>query len=709
MTRILFTGGGGAGNEAIYRLWKDDYDLFFADAQSESIAPTIPRNRRFSIPMADHQSFVESLVVLCRETEIDVLIPGVDEELPHMSAIAALASNLRILVPRAEFISSTIDKLETARVIAKASLDAPKTAALGAEGISAMEFPCIAKPRYGRGSRGLKILASSKEAIYFSEYCSVSGEEYVVQELLKGQEYTVMLAANEQGGLSAIVPVKVDVKQGITIRGTVVEDDDVVGYCERVHQGLSGSACYNIQLIKTNTGRIAAFEINPRVSTTFCLGLAAGIDPVDIFLSDKPVRSLIPFRTGINLRRHYKNELCDTMDLTKPLKHSPSLTFENFPFYVGVRDAEEESQLPSHLPFSLFVDSMTATVRAMSTGSANAAVELAYELGSMLSTPLGQGPLANDRMTEFIAGLEAAFGHGMVGRRFLEVGCGEGILLNELKKRGAQVSGIEIGPQSEAASRFGIEVISEPLTPDLFTEPFDCILSYGTLEHIVELEDFLQSCRSSLVDGGLMFHSVPNMESTYAQLAVDDLCHEHVTYFTPSSARRLFEARGFINAQAKATKAGNELHVWGHHDPAASLYWPGNNAKFFISEERALQSFARDVNARLKYGQHLIRAMLERGESVGFYAGGFIFADLGGFGDRILYYDSDPEKHGKVWLQGLPPIRSPADLVADPPDHVVICREHYAAAIRQSLVDDLNIAKSVRLHDLTTLCTQDAR
>ena len=37
--RLLFTGGGGAGNEAIFRFLGDQYELYFADAVLEQIAP----------------------------------------------------------------------------------------------------------------------------------------------------------------------------------------------------------------------------------------------------------------------------------------------------------------------------------------------------------------------------------------------------------------------------------------------------------------------------------------------------------------------------------------------------------------------------------------------------------------------------------------------------------------------------------------------
>jgi carbamoyl-phosphate synthase large subunit len=60
--------------------------------------------------------------------------------------------------------------------------------------------------------------------------------------------------------------------------------------------------------MKLLNGAIMPFEINPRISTTFCLGVAAGIDPVDIYLGDcVNETTLAPFQEGMELRRYWQN------------------------------------------------------------------------------------------------------------------------------------------------------------------------------------------------------------------------------------------------------------------------------------------------------------------------------------------------------------------------------------------------------------------
>ena len=43
MKKILFTGGGGTGNEAIYRLLSSKYEVNFADADLKAISNSIPK------------------------------------------------------------------------------------------------------------------------------------------------------------------------------------------------------------------------------------------------------------------------------------------------------------------------------------------------------------------------------------------------------------------------------------------------------------------------------------------------------------------------------------------------------------------------------------------------------------------------------------------------------------------------------------------
>jgi len=301
MKKILFTGGGGAGNEALVRLLGDRYEMHFADADREAIDPSIPEDRRHEIPFANVPEFGKNLCELFQTLEIDLLVPGVDEELPTVADLVE-RGQLNALLPPKLFVETHMDKAESMKTLGEL---APRT--VPAENAADLGFPCIVKPRKGRGSRGVSVLHSPEQ---LAAYLTLSDQEAggcIAQELGVGEEFTVMMAADSAGTLRAIVPVAVGIKRGITLRAETRRDEIVEAACRKVHEADPVSGCYNIQLIRQDDGRILVFEINPRVSTTMCLGVAAGVDPVSIFLEGAKRDGLLPFEENVQLRRFWTN------------------------------------------------------------------------------------------------------------------------------------------------------------------------------------------------------------------------------------------------------------------------------------------------------------------------------------------------------------------------------------------------------------------
>lgn len=378
--------------------------------------------------------------------------------------------------------------------------------------------------------------------------------------------------------------------------------------------------------------------------------------------------------------------------------------FERFPFMIGVRTPGDGAALPQTLPFEMAVDPRAALPRLVVTDEVEAALRAAYAIGSMISTPLGHSALSMNRLEEARDRLLGLLGD-VRGMRMLEIGCGTGMLLNEFKTRGADVAGCEIGPQgAEAEARYGIPVLREPLRAGSFEQPFDCIYSYGTLEHIADLEGLFEAFRASLRDGGLLFHSVPNADNTFRTGRVEELLHEHVNYFAPVNAVRLLEAQGFVRARAEPTAAGNELHLWGWRRADAPVGWPGEREPEVLAAEHArVAEFFGRAQALLDGQQAAVERMLKAGESVGFYAGGYLLGARLPAGADVRYYDGDEYKHGKVWLAGLSPIRPPAELRTDPVDNLIVCPDHYFEPIHAHLVERVGIPAGIRMHRMRGL------
>lgn len=306
MLKVLFTGGGGAGVEALARLLDTRYEMHFADADVSAIAPAVRAERRHAIPMAGAQ-WASAVADLCRLRSIDVLVPCVDEELPLIGELAGQCPSLRCLVPDAGFVTLMKDKLTSMQALRAAQLDAPRTelVARAAE----IGFPCLVKPRDGRGSRGVQILNGPAEVEAYQVLTRRPPDMLVAQELLRGREWTVYVSTDGAGRLRCIVPVRVDAKRGITIRAETVRHAAIIDYCRQIHERFPTKGAFNVQLMETPEGRLAAFEINPRVSTTLALAIAAGADPIADMLSVKPVAALCGFTEGLKLSRYWLNDI----------------------------------------------------------------------------------------------------------------------------------------------------------------------------------------------------------------------------------------------------------------------------------------------------------------------------------------------------------------------------------------------------------------
>lgn len=300
---ILITGGGGAGSEAIFRLLNEKYQIHFADADIKSIPSNIPKDNRHFIPFANELGFVDSLSDLCKENQVDLLVPAVDEELFKLRELVQKNPTIKLMAPDYDYTQAMLDKLCSMRFLEHRGVSVPKTVPL--DEASAIGFPCIAKPRWGRGSRGVFTLNQLEDVDAYVKLTGIDAENAVAQEKLIGDEFTVSMVADEQKNLHSIVPVHVDLKRGITIRAHISYDQTVIDGCEIIHKLAPTKATYNIQLMLTADGRVMPFEINPRISTTFCLVLASGINPFSVFFGETD--NSLPF-TGNKLQRNWLNE-----------------------------------------------------------------------------------------------------------------------------------------------------------------------------------------------------------------------------------------------------------------------------------------------------------------------------------------------------------------------------------------------------------------
>jgi 2-polyprenyl-3-methyl-5-hydroxy-6-metoxy-1,4-benzoquinol methylase len=137
------------------------------------------------------------------------------------------------------------------------------------------------------------------------------------------------------------------------------------------------------------------------------------------------------------------------------------------------------------------------------------------------------------------------------GRRFLDVGCATGRLLEAMRERGWQVRGVDLCPESAAyaAQHRGVEVFSGTLGEARFPEAsFHAVHFSHLIEHVPSPRGLLAEVRRILLPEGLAVVTTPNVDGLQARLfrglwrsAIAD----HLTLFSVRTLRRLLAESGF--------------------------------------------------------------------------------------------------------------------------------------------------------------------
>jgi 2-polyprenyl-3-methyl-5-hydroxy-6-metoxy-1,4-benzoquinol methylase len=137
-----------------------------------------------------------------------------------------------------------------------------------------------------------------------------------------------------------------------------------------------------------------------------------------------------------------------------------------------------------------------------------------------------------------------------IGSNLLDVGCGYGFLLDEAKRKGWNVYGIDI---SEEACKYAKEVLKlNVLNCDLINTKFennffDVICLIGVIEHLLDPVSYLKEINRISKDDGLVLITTLNIEGVVKRLNLFEYKPpEHIFYFSKKSISNLLNKNGFL-------------------------------------------------------------------------------------------------------------------------------------------------------------------
>jgi carbamoyl-phosphate synthase large subunit len=254
------------------------------------------------IPEADDALFLDRLMKIILKHKISVLMPssGYDiypysllkDKLLKIGVVAVVSDNKTLQICR--------DKQMTYKVLS-GKFDLPFTTI---DQNQIQEFPVIAKPRYGKGSRDILKISDDKELMYvLSKY-----DDLVFQEYLPGTEYTIdVLSDLKQEPLVAVPRIRLQTKAGISTKGRIVRDQRIEDICKAIasYLKISGPCC--IQMKESREGILKFVEINPRLGGGTIFTTLAGVNFPSLILDIAEGKELdIPQFSEVTVIRYYE-------------------------------------------------------------------------------------------------------------------------------------------------------------------------------------------------------------------------------------------------------------------------------------------------------------------------------------------------------------------------------------------------------------------
>src|SRR5215210_4061075 len=305
MAAVLLTGVGKR------------YDIVASFAQHTTVVAADPNplapaqyaaTVRTSVPLISDPDYVPALARLCEQHGVGAIVPLTDLDIETLAEARADGRLPQALVPDADVARATYDKYETHLLLERLGLPSPPTVL--PERLAELDGPVMVKPRQGSGARSIHPAYTSAQAEFFVEYVD---EPVMVQKLMDGPEFSIDLLSDRDGRcLNAIPRTMIESRGGESIKGTVIDDGELVVLGRSVVEALGVRGPCTVQVFRDRDIGLGITDVNTRFGGAFpgpmyaalpgrtypelIVRLARG-EPVDPHVGE--------FRAGLTFTRYY--------------------------------------------------------------------------------------------------------------------------------------------------------------------------------------------------------------------------------------------------------------------------------------------------------------------------------------------------------------------------------------------------------------------
>lgn len=289
----------------------------------------------------------------------------------------------------------------------------------------------------------------------------------------------------------------------------------------------------------------------------------------------------------------------------------------------------------------------------------------------------------------------------------VELASNDGYLLQHFVNKDIPALGIEPAENvAKVAIEKGVDTLTEffgvKLARELVSQgkTADLIVGNNVLAQVPDINDFVEGIKILLKPQGIITIEFPHLMKLIEGNQFDTIYHEHFSYFSFITARKIFEVHGlFLFDVEELPTHGGSLRIFGRHKQNASLA-ETQRAREMIDRETRMgyttmehyMGFAEQVKQTKR---NILKFLIEAKENKKTIAGygapgkGNTLLVYCGIGTDFIDYtvDRNPYKHGKYLPGSHIPIFPPDRIRETKPDYVFILPWNFRDEIMQQMAD----------------------
>jgi len=276
-----------------------------------------------TVPKVTADNYLDILLELCEENEIDIVLSLIDPELPELAENREKFTErgIEVIVSDSEAIETCFDKYKMAKYFAEINVPHAKTS-LHKKNVfeklktGKISYPLMVKPIRGSASKGLYKINNREEL----DSSPVDEEDFLVQEFIKGDEHGVDAFVDERGELKSVfLKRKISMRAGETDKAVSLIDEDLFKQVEKIVSELNFYGPIDIDCFRNENGDYIFSEINPRFGGGYPLAHKAGMNFMEKIIrmvnGEKLKKDIGDYEEGIFMFKYNGLQIVDESEI----------------------------------------------------------------------------------------------------------------------------------------------------------------------------------------------------------------------------------------------------------------------------------------------------------------------------------------------------------------------------------------------------------